>query len=138
MPEPSKWRRRFKRLALAAALGVALLALAFFCLPLPIGWALNLAAKRALPPALGLQARVESGTFRWRLGQDTAHVEITGIAASVKGHALAAVRGLVIEIDKSALRHGYYAPRLVAVTAPHLIVDTTADGAFAALQRGST
>lgn len=131
---PSGWRRRLKRFALAALIGAALLALAFLCLPLPIGWAVNLAARLALPPEPGLGARVESATFRWQLGRDTARVEFTGLRAEVKQAPLAAIRGITIEIDKGAAWRGFYAPRLVVVSAPHVTVDTRSAGAFSLLQ----
>ncbi|MES2692418.1 MAG: hypothetical protein V4773_03020, partial [Verrucomicrobiota bacterium] len=133
MPAKSSRRRRWKRIALACLLAGALGVGALFVLPLPVGWAINLAARRALPPELSLTARVESATFRWRLGSDTARLDIERLTSAVEQRPLGTVAHIAIEIDKGAAWKGYYAPSLVTITEPALTVDTTDKGAFAAL-----
>src|SRR5690606_20304764 len=121
-------RSWLKRAALAVVAVGAVALLAFLFLPLPIGWAVNLAAGSALPPHL--QARVSAGTFRWRFGAESLEIRLDNIAVTVADRPLATIGGVRVEVDKAAARGGHYAPRLLEVIAPQIVIDTSAGSAI--------
>ncbi|MGH7955670.1 MAG: hypothetical protein ACREH8_01500, partial [Opitutaceae bacterium] len=125
-PTRRRWLRRtaFALVLIGAVVVIALL------LPLPAGWAIGPAVRwlELVDPRVRVGA--ESATLRWRLGRDTALLEVSGLAATVQGRPLAAVSHAQIEIDKSAVRRGHYAPLFTAVTGARVVVDATPRGAF--------
>src|SRR4051794_15250421 len=107
-------RRRFRRL-LIALLGLALAGVVLASLPLPIGWAIELAAGWNVPPGAGATVRVDGARLRWRPWRETALIQIARTTVQVRGKPLASIGDTLIEINKSELRHGHYVPRRFTV-----------------------
>ncbi len=62
-PKPRRLRRLLLRLALAGVVLAALLLAWLLFLPVPVGWAVNLAARRVVPADGPLRASVAGATF---------------------------------------------------------------------------
>lgn len=107
-------------------------------LPVPLSWAINLGFRWFIPLDPRVQLRVDSATFRWRAGRDTAQVDLSGVAAFVRGRPLASFAHATVEMDKAAARHGRYAPRLVVISGARAVIDATPQGAVHALAASPT
>jgi hypothetical protein len=126
---PRRLRRWLLRAALAA-LALTLLLLGWFLfLPVPLGWAFNLAARRAAPVAGGLVVRVDAATFRWHFGVPELDLTIaTPAAITAAGQPFARAEKIRLVFNKAALFGRHWLPSRVEVEQPRLSLDFTGEG----------
>ncbi|HUJ42600.1 MAG TPA: hypothetical protein VLW52_03225 [Opitutaceae bacterium] len=132
-PKVKRWWKR----TLAAAGLVALVGATWFLfLPVPLGWAARLALRVTLPPgAAHARVQIDRVTFRFGGLQPSVRLDLDGIAVeSAAGGQLArSIEHVEVRFAKRALWRRNWAPSLIEVSKPVLIVDLTKPPAAAPL-----
>ncbi len=124
---PRRLRRWLLRFALAALALAALLLGWLLFLPVPLGWAVNWAARRAAPSAL--QAEVGAATFRWHFGSPELEVSLaTPAARTAGGGPLVHAASIRLVFNKAALFAHHWLPSRVEVEQPRLALDFNGPG----------
>lgn len=130
-------RKRIRRWLWISAgiLAGAMAWLMFF--PVPVGWALHLAARLARPPGGSVGFELGAATLRWRWGEPDLRLTLARLAIRAEPETFVAVESLTLEISKPELWLGQFAPRRLEAVAPRVALDLSpgAKGArwFAAL-----
>jgi hypothetical protein len=123
--------RWLKRSLVAAGL-VAFLGVAWFLLlPVPFTWAVRLALRITLPPGRDqARVRLDRAVFRFGLLEPSVRINLYGIAVEgASGGQLARnIEHVEVRFQKRALWHRNWAPSLIEVSRPVLIVDLTKSG----------
>ncbi len=127
-PKPRRLRRLLLRLALAGVVLAALLLAWLLFLPVPVGWAVNLAARRVVPADGPLRASVAGATFRWHFGADELELTVDAPAATTAGRPLARAERVRVLLNKSALRARHWLPSKIEVEQPLLSLDFKGPG----------
>jgi hypothetical protein len=127
-PKPRRLRRLLLRLALAGGAFALLLLAWLLFLPVPVGWAVNLAARRALPAGGPLQANVAAATLRWQFGAEELELVVDTPAATAAGRPFARADRVRVLLNKAALRSRHWLPSKIEVEQPLLSLDFKGPG----------
>ena len=128
-PKPRRFRRWLRRLVLAGLAGGLVLIAWLLLLPVPIGWAVNWATRRAVPPGQGLTLGVRAATFRWHLGAGELDLTMEDpTAVATDGRPVAKVSQIRLVFNKAALFGHHWLPAKVEVTQPVLTLDFKGSG----------
>jgi hypothetical protein len=106
-------RRRWPWIGLA---GLTALAAWAGMRPVPIGWVINAAARRALPPGCTLQ--VAAASWHWQFGAGAMRVELQGLTGAGPDGSRVAIPELLATFDKRSAARGHFTPQQVTLQRP--------------------